>query len=249
MKTLQIMTATFKHCLPLCAAALIFGQAPAIFAQSPAAGDSPSASAAAETSDYRPKRYSAGRYRSLYSNSAFEREIIPPEKPEAGPPPTPFDLKIVSVTGKGENYRIVLVDKKGKYQVVTEEPDDDGFHYTDIEPSPKIQDFRVKVAKGGQTEWAEFDTKRYSIASKQIAPPKPTNTGNRPVVVPNTRTPPPSRGAPAAPAPASPAAQKSGAAAMEAIRSANAAAVRGSSDRSSSSRVSGRRVVLPPKNR
>jgi hypothetical protein len=251
MKTMMIRTqiSTVRRCLALATSVIAFAPATAGLAQAPAAGDSPPA--AAETTDYRPKKYTAGRYRSVYSNSAFEREILPPDKPEAGPPPTPFDLKIVSVTGKDGRYRVVLIDKKGKYQVVTDTPDADGFHYSDIEPSPKIQDFRVQVVKGAQSEWAEFDTKRYSIASKKIAPPAPTNRDKRPSVVPNTRTPPPGRAASSTQAPAAPAAkaasQKAGAAAQAAIQTATSNAVNSSS--SSRSRVNGRRVVLPPKNR
>lgn len=243
---------TRRHSLGGClaVAAAVITSWPAIsFSQAPPAAGSLT-SEAGTTTDYRPKKFSALRYTSIHANSAFEREIIPPEKGPDGPPPTPFDMKIVSVTGKDGRYRVVLIDKKGKYQVVTDTPDADGFHYTDIEPSAKIQDFRVQVSKGGQTEWAEFDTKRYSLASKKIAPPKPANNSRRPAVVPNVRTPPPGRGGTRPAAATTPAAkaaaQKSGAAAQAAIQAANAAAVSASE---SKSRVNGRRVVLPPAKR
>lgn len=82
------------------------------YSQAPTAGGSPAGTG--ESADYRPMKYSPLRYFSIHTNSAFEREIIPPEKPDSGPPPTPFDMKIVSVTGKDGRYRVVLIDKKGK---------------------------------------------------------------------------------------------------------------------------------------
>ncbi|MGI9239282.1 MAG: hypothetical protein ACR2RV_00690 [Verrucomicrobiales bacterium] len=246
---IHIKNFTVGTCLPLALVLSGLSFPKAAHSQAPTAAGS-SAGTGGPT-DHRPKKYSPLRYFSIHTNSAFEREILPPEKPDGGPPPTPFDRKIVSVTGKDGRYRVVLIDKKGKYQVVTEEPDADGFHYSDIEPSAKIQDFRVQVSKGGQTEWAEFDTKRYSLASKKITPPKaPANNARRPAVVPNNRTPPPGRRSGATAAAATPAAkaaaQKSGAAAQAAIQSANASAVKASEAKS---RVNGRRVVLPPKNR
>ncbi len=148
MKTMMIHTKflAVRRCLALAAAVIAARPATAGLAQAPAAGDSPDPLPAETTTDHRPKKFTALRYRSIYSNSAFEREILPPDKARSRPPPTPFDLKIVSVAGKDGRYRVVLIDKKGKYQVVTDTPDADGFHYTDIEPSPKIQDFRVQVS-------------------------------------------------------------------------------------------------------
>ena len=109
---------TRRHSLGGClaVAAAVITSWPAIsFSQAPPAAGSLT-SEAGTTTDYRPKKFSALRYTSIHANSAFEREIIPPEKGPDGPPPTPFDMKIVSVTGKDGRYRVVLIDKKGKYQ-------------------------------------------------------------------------------------------------------------------------------------
>lgn len=234
----------------LAAAAMGLALHSPIHAQSPPASAEatlPSAEEALDEADYLPKRYSSQRYRPTVANNPFEREILPPPPPTPPTPEDPFDFKLVSVSSKGERYRVTVIDKKGQYLVVTDQPDGDGYHYSNIEPAAKIQDFRVQVAKGAQTEWVEFDTKRFSIASKALTPPRaPQNTAGRPAVVPNVKSGPPPR-APIPPTPAAAAAaQKSGNAAAEAIQRANAAAVQAGQERS---RVSGRRVVLPPKNR
>lgn len=210
--------------------------------------------AAVEEADYRPKKYSALRYSRTVSESPFEREILPPAAPAPPPKKDPFDFKLVSVSGEGDNYRVIVIDKKGKYSVITSTPDKEGFHYSSIEPAPNIQDVRVVVSNGSQTEEVLFDTKRFSIASKAAAPQAPANTRGRPAVVPNPRSTPPSRdrGAPTprTPIPPSKAAtatsQRSGQAASAAIQNANAAAIKASQEKA---RVSGRRVVLPPKSR
>ena len=156
-------------------------------AQAPSEEDTPPVAEQEET-DYRPKKYSSLRYSKSINNNPFERDILPPQK--AAPPPKadPFDFKLVSISGRGERYRVVVVDKKGKYKVITDKPDADGFHFTSIEPTPKIQDASVVVTNGGQTETVEFDTKRFSIAAKPIAAPKAaTNSRGRPNVVPTSR--------------------------------------------------------------
>ena len=217
----------------------ILGQAPA-----PAAGDSPQS--AGGVTDYRPKKYSPLRYSETVGNNPFEREILPPAAPEPKEGPPPFDFRLVSVSGKGESYRITLIDKKGKYKAITSKPDADGYYYAKVEPDPNIQHFRVEVANGNQTEWVEFDTKRFSVASKAATPKKPSNTKGRPNVVPNTRVRPPPRARIPPSAATKAASQKSGQAAIDVINKANAAAVKSSQEKS---RSGGRRVVLPPKNR
>ncbi|MFT4547794.1 MAG: hypothetical protein ACI8XO_001364 [Verrucomicrobiales bacterium] len=239
-----IPTSRIAKCLLLAGCSIAF---PAISsAQTPAEGDAPAAV------DYRPEKFSPGKYRRTFANSAFEREILPPAKVDNTPPPTPFDLKVVGVTGQEGQYRVTLIDKKGKYQVVTDDAsgNGDGYRYAGIEPAANIADFRVEIVKDGQTEWAEFDDKRFSIASKGAAPKKPSARGGRPNVVPTTRTLPPR-----APIPQSKtsktANQKAGQAAIKTINAANAEATATAAGAAakSKSRVSGRRVVLPPKSR
>ena len=231
-----------RSLLPIAAACIAFPSG--AFAQGASAPDG------AETTDYRPKKYSASRYRTTYDNSAFEREILPPQKEETKVEVTPFKFSLVSASGRDGRYRIVVVDSKGKYQVITDTPDEDGFHYSSIEPAAKIQDFKVSVTKGTQTEVVEFDNKRFSIASKKIAPPKPTNRTPRPNVVPTNRKPAPTR----APAPTSKSgstpAKKPGSSALSTLEK-SAAAAKGTSTTATESKgkVPGRRVVLPPKNR
>jgi len=236
-----------NQCAVLATCALVAILPTFSFSQAPGAD-----AAGAEPTDHRPEKFSPGRYRTTFSSSAFEREILPPAKVDNTPPPTPFDLKVVGVSGNEGRYRVTLVDKKGKYVVVTDEPNTEGFRYSAIEPAANIAEFRVEVSKDGQTEWAEFDDKRYTIVSKAVASAKkPTLRGGRPNVVPSSRKAPPSR----APIPqsksAKEASKKAGQAAIKTLNAANAAAVNKATSATdkSKSKVSGRRVVLPPKSR
>ena len=190
--------------------------------------------------DYEIKAYSARKYASAVLSSAFELDVLPPA------PPTkeevieePFEFKLVSITSNSGTYRATLVDKKGKYVVVTQkENKDTGFFLSEVQPSNNIQDVRVKVAKGGQSEWVEFDSARFKVASKTPAK-APTNTRKRPNIVPSNRKPTSTRKTTAG-------TSKSSSSAKDAIEKANAAAIEKAK---SSSRSNGRRVVLPPSSR
>ena len=88
MKNLAIQNLNPGVRLPILLAALTAAGGVVIGVPTDAAaqGTSPSAD------DYMPEKYSPSRYRSVYANSAFEREILPPQKEDAGPPPTnPID--------------------------------------------------------------------------------------------------------------------------------------------------------------
>ena len=195
---------------------------------------------AAEPENYQPEKYSPLRYRAIYAESAFERDILPPQKEVVVDEKPVFEMKVVSVTGNSGRYRVTMIDKKGKYVVLTDKPNAEGYYYEDIKPAPKVADVEVLVAKDGHSEWSKFDENRFKIAAKGLAPKKPTNTKGRPNVVPTSRkTPAPRTSTSKSPAAAS-AGQKAGTAALQAVQKANEAA---------KSRSSGRRVVLPPKSR
>jgi len=212
--------------LPILAAALLFPQAASAQADT----------APVEEEGYLPKPFRPSLYDDMINNNPFEREILKPVIETVEEKPVPFNFKLIGMLKSGDSYRIAVVDAKGKSKVVTDKPDGEGFHYIEVEPSPRIQEARVHIVKGTQKEWVTFDEKRFSIPAGRPVTRTPAKNGTQRTIVPTNNRKRPSD---------LPKDQKtkdqdkrSGDAATAALKKARDEAIR--------ARTESRRVVLPP---
>jgi len=148
--------------------------------------------------EFLPPSYEPRRYASSWSNSPFEREILPPivipveEKNELD------EYRVVGIGKLRGKYLITLNHPKEGYKNVEEDPKSDEIYVLSVSNGTNPQEAKVRIKRGNMEAEITFDEKNLKSTAKggAAAPPQARQQSNPRLAVPNRGT------QPAAPNPA-----------------------------------------------
>lgn len=202
--------------------------------------------------EFLPPSYEPRRYAASWSNSPFEREILPPVVDEVEEVNELNDYRVVGIGKLRGKYLITLVDKKGKYSNVEEKPNKDGLFVVSVADGTNPQEAEVVIKQGELQATIGFDENNLKATPKGGAGVPAQGRQPNPAVRQNPagNTPQPNVPTPAQPQAGTPNAGKPAAQGNQALiehlrrstQAPNPATPQGTPD----SPPKRRRVVLPP---
>jgi hypothetical protein len=117
--------------------------------------------------EFLPSSFAPTRYSAVWTNSPFEREILPPVK-EIEEEVNELDAYSVVGIGKlrGGKYLVTILHPKDGYKTIDEKPSEDKIYVVSVSDGRDPKLAKVKIKRGDMDAEIEFDSKSLSVAPK-----------------------------------------------------------------------------------